>query len=80
MTDKNTTTIEAIPENATLLQILSRLLSALDASLSGKERSVLVTELANFNLNGIPETERKLAAELIKRALQSLDHEVVIRH
>ncbi|MFZ1872546.1 MAG: hypothetical protein WAU54_07185 [Chania sp.] len=74
MTDKDTTAAEAVPENATLLKILGRLLSTLDASISGKDRSVLVAELANLNLDGISEAERKLAAELIKRALQSLDH------
>lgn len=74
MTDKKTPAQEAEVENATLLKILGRLLSALDASISGKERSVLVTELSNFNLDGIPETESKLASELIKRALESLDH------
>ncbi|MGK8678323.1 hypothetical protein [Serratia marcescens] len=74
MTDKNTPAQEAEAENATLLKILGRLLSALDASISGKERSVLVTELSNFNLDDISETESKLASELIKRALESLDH------
>lgn len=74
MTDKNTQAQEAVAENATLLKILSRVLSALDASISGKERSVLVAELSNFNLDGISEAERKLAAELIKRSLESLDH------
>ncbi|MHA7847225.1 hypothetical protein [Serratia sp. D1N4] len=74
MTDQDTTAAEAVPENATLLKILGRLLSTLDASISGKDRSVLVAELANLNLDGISEAERKLAAELIKRALQSLDH------
>lgn len=74
MTDKNTPAQEAEVENATLLKILGRLLSALDASISGKERSILVTELSNFNLDGISETESKLASELIKRALESLDH------
>lgn len=61
MTDKNTPAQEAIAENATLLKILGRLLSALDASISGKERSVLVAELSNFNLDGISEAESKLA-------------------
>ena len=74
MTDKNTQAQEAVAENATLLKILSRLLSALDASISGKERSVLVAELSNFNLDSISEVERKLATELIKRSLESLDH------
>ena len=74
MTDKKTPAQEAEVENATLLKILGRLLSALDASISGKERSVLVTELSNLNLDGISETESKLASELIKRALESLDH------
>lgn len=74
MTDKDTSAQEAIPENATLLKILGRLLSALDSSISGKDRSILVTELSSLNLDGISESERKLAAELIKRALQSLDH------
>lgn len=74
MTDKNTQAQEAVAENATLLKILSRLLSTLDASISGKERSVLVAELSNFNLDGISEAERKLATELIKRSLESLDH------
>ncbi|MDW5499694.1 hypothetical protein R6Y99_07800 [Pseudomonas lundensis] len=74
MTDKDTSAQEAVPENATLLKILGRLLSALDASIGGKDRSILVTELSSLNLDGISESERKLAAELIKRALQSLDH------
>ncbi|MEG7404931.1 hypothetical protein [Serratia marcescens] len=74
MTDKNTPAQEAVAENATLLKILGRLLSALDASISGKERSVLVAEPSNFNLDGISEAESKLATELIKRALESLDH------
>ncbi|ANS42312.1 MULTISPECIES: hypothetical protein [Serratia] len=74
MTDKDTSAQEAVPENATLLKILGRLLSALDSSISGKDRSILVTELSSLNLDGISESERKLAAELIKRALQSLDH------
>lgn len=74
MTDKTPPAQEAVAENATLLKILSRLLSALDASISGKERSVLVAELSNFNLDGISEAESKLVTELIKRALESLDH------
>ncbi len=74
MTDKDTSAQEVVPENATLLKILGRLLSALDASIGGKDRSILVTELSSLNLDGISESERKLAAELIKRALQSLDH------
>lgn len=74
MTDKDTSAQEAVPENATLLKILGRLLSALDSSISGKDRSILVTELSSLNLDGISESERKLAAELIRRALQSLDH------
>lgn len=74
MADKTPPAQEAVAENATLLKILSRLLSALDASISGKERSVLVAELSNFNLDGISEAESKLATELIKRALESLDH------
>lgn len=74
MTDKATPATEAVAENATLLKILSRLLSALDTSISGKDRSILVTELSNLKLDGISEAERKLSAELIKRALQSLDH------
>lgn len=74
MTDKDTSAQEAIPENATLLKILGRLLSALDSSISGKDRSILITELSSLNLDGISESERKLAAELIRRALQSLDH------
>lgn len=74
MTDKTTTATETVAENATLLKILGRLLSALDSSISGKDRSVLVTELSSLNLDGISEAERKLAGELIKRALQSLDH------
>ncbi|ATA18083.1 MAG: hypothetical protein ACRC0C_21200 [Gibbsiella quercinecans] len=74
MTDQDKTVQEAEPVNATLLKILGRLLSALDASISGKDRSVLVNDLSNFNLDGVSEAERKLASELIKRALQSLDH------
>lgn len=74
MTDKDTSAQEVVPENATLLKILGRLLSALDSSISGKDRSILVAELSSLNLDGISESERKLAAELIRRALQSLDH------
>ncbi|AKE11049.1 hypothetical protein [Serratia liquefaciens] len=74
MTDKDTSAQEAVPENATLLKILGRLLSALDSSISGKDRSILVAELSSLNLDGISESERKLAAELIRRTLQSLDH------
>lgn len=74
MTDKNTAVPEDASENALLLKIFSRLLSALDASISGKERSNLVSELANSKLEGICASESKLATELIKRALQSLDH------
>ncbi|CAI2478878.1 hypothetical protein [Serratia liquefaciens] len=74
MTDKDTSAQEAVPENATLLKILGRLLSALDSSIGGKDRSILVAELSSLNLDGISESERKLAAELIRRALQSLDH------
>ena len=74
MTDKDTSAQEAVPENATLLKILGRLLSALDSSISGEDRSILVAELSSLNLDGISESERKLAAELIRRALQSLDH------
>ncbi|TQI80185.1 hypothetical protein FHU10_4955 [Serratia fonticola] len=74
MTDNKNAATETVAENATLLKILGRLLSALDASISGKDRSILVTELSNLNLDGVSEAERKLAAELIKRALQSLDH------
>ncbi|EFE94129.1 hypothetical protein [Serratia odorifera] len=74
MTDNNTEAQQAEPANTTLLKILGRLLSALDASISGKDRSILVHDLANFNLDGVSEGERKLASELIRRALQSLDH------
>ncbi len=61
MTDQDKTVQEAEPVNATLLKILGRLLSALDASISGKDRSVLVNDLSNFNLDGVSEAERKLA-------------------
>lgn len=74
MTDNNTAVPEDTSENASLLKIFGRLLSALDASISGKERSILVSELANFKLEAICASESKLVAELIKRALQSLDH------
>ncbi|MFI8418068.1 hypothetical protein ACQKDS_14315 [Serratia sp. NPDC078593] len=74
MSDKDISMQESVPTNTTLLKILGRLLSALDASISGKDRSILVHDLANFNLDGVSEGERKLASELIRRALQSLDH------
>lgn len=74
MSDQDTSVQEAAPTNTTLLKILGRLLSALDTSISGKDRSILVHDLANFNLDGVSEGERKLASELIRRALQSLDH------
>lgn len=54
MTDKKTPAQEAEVENATLLKILGRLLSALDASISGKERSVLVTELSTSISTAFP--------------------------
>ncbi|MFC0225716.1 hypothetical protein [Serratia aquatilis] len=74
MTDKKTIETKDSAENATLLKILGRLLSVLDASISGKDRSVLVAELSNINLDGVPEAEKNLASELVKRALLSLDH------
>lgn len=48
MTDKKIAAPEYAPENAMLLKLLGRLLSALDASISGKKRRIFVSELANL--------------------------------
>ncbi|AKA36948.1 hypothetical protein NE897_10870 [Yersinia ruckeri] len=56
-----------------IFALVNRLSSALDSSINGKDRSVLVTELSQLTFSDIPEPERTLVTELLKRTITTLD-------
>ncbi|AJI95178.1 hypothetical protein BD65_33 [Yersinia ruckeri] len=56
-----------------IFALVNRLNSALDSSINGKDRSVLVTELSQLTFSDIPEPERALVTELLKRTITTLD-------
>lgn len=62
----------ASTEFSTLFALVNRLSGALDSAITGKDRSVLVNELSQFSVNNLPEQEKKLTAEILKRTLDTL--------
>ena len=67
-------TSDSVPvtEFSTLFALVSRLSSALDSAITGKDRSVLVNELSQFSVDNLPEQEKPVTAEALKRALATL--------
>ncbi|ANI28795.1 hypothetical protein PL78_02935 [Yersinia entomophaga] len=60
-------------EFSTLFALVNRLSSALDGSINGKDRSVLVNELSQLTFSEVPNPERAIVTELVKRTLVTLD-------
>ncbi|CNH91334.1 MULTISPECIES: hypothetical protein [Yersinia] len=56
----------------TLLALISRLSGALDSAITGKDRSVLITELSQFSTDNLPEQEKLVTAEALRRALATI--------
>lgn len=61
-----------VTEFSTLFALVSRLSGALDSAITGKDRSVLVNELSQFSVDNLPEQEKPVTAEALKRALATL--------
>ncbi|MGH1593186.1 hypothetical protein ACRBEJ_04015 [Yersinia proxima] len=61
-----------VTEFSTLFALVSRLSGALDSAITGKDRSVLVNELSQLSVNSLPEQEKSVTAEALKRALATL--------
>ncbi|QAX78207.1 hypothetical protein D5F51_06345 [Yersinia hibernica] len=59
-------------EFCTLLTLVSRLSGALDSAITGKDRSVLVNELSQLTVENLPEQEKSVTSEALKRALETL--------
>ncbi|AHK21617.1 hypothetical protein BF17_21880 [Yersinia similis] len=59
-------------EFPTLFALVSRLSGALDGAITGKDRSVLVNELSQFSVDNLPEQEKMLTAEILRRTLATL--------
>lgn len=59
-------------EFSTLLALISRLSGALDSAITGKDRSVLMNELAQVSIDNISESEKKLTTEALRRILAAL--------
>ncbi|AIN18895.1 hypothetical protein CH54_48 [Yersinia rochesterensis] len=57
---------------STLLALISRLSGALDSAITGKDRSVLVNELSQFSVDNLPEQEKSVTTEALKRSLATL--------
>lgn len=71
---KNNPTSDTTPvtEFSTLLALISRLSGALDSAITGKDRSVLVNELSQFSVDNLPEQEKSVTTEALKRSLATL--------
>lgn len=61
-----------VTEFSTLFALVSRLSGALDSAITGKDRSVLVNELSQLSVDNLPEQEKPVTAEALKRALATL--------
>ncbi|MFV8800160.1 hypothetical protein ACNSO8_16315 [Yersinia sp. LJYL362] len=61
-----------VTEFSTLFALVSRLSGALDSAITGKDRSVLVNELSQLSVDNIPEQEKAVTLEALKRALAAL--------
>ncbi|MDA5543523.1 MULTISPECIES: hypothetical protein [Yersinia] len=61
-----------VTEFSTLLALISRLSGALDSAITGKDRSVLVNELSQFSVDNLPEQEKSVTTEALKRSLATL--------
>ncbi|WP_162526921.1 hypothetical protein [Yersinia canariae] len=59
-------------EFSTLLALVSRLSGALDSAITGKDRSVLVSELSQLSVDNLPEQEELVTTEALRRALATL--------
>ncbi|PJE86234.1 hypothetical protein CU280_18740 [Yersinia mollaretii] len=62
----------AVAEFATLFSLVSRLSGALDSAINGKDRSVLVNELSQLSVDSLPEPEKTVTTEALKRVLATL--------
>ncbi|CNE07128.1 hypothetical protein HB976_02275 [Yersinia mollaretii] len=62
----------AVAEFATLFALVSRLSGALDSAINGKDRSVLVNELSQLSVDSLPEPEKTLTTEALRRVLATL--------
>ncbi|CNE32825.1 hypothetical protein [Yersinia kristensenii] len=62
----------SVTEFSTLFALISRLSGALDSAITGKDRSVLVNELSQLSVNNLPEQEKSVTIEALKRALATL--------
>lgn len=71
--EKNSTSDSvSVTEFSTLFALVSRLSGALDSAITGKDRSVLVNELSQLSVDNLPEQEKPVTAEALKRALATL--------
>ncbi|CNI10197.1 Uncharacterised protein [Yersinia thracica] len=61
-----------VAEFSTLFTLISRLSGALDSAITGKDRSVLVNELSQLSVDSLPEPEKSVTAEALKRSLATL--------
>lgn len=61
-----------VTEFSTLFALISRLSGALDSAITGKDRSVLVNELSQFSVDNLPEQEKAVTTEALKRSLATL--------
>ncbi|CNK63683.1 hypothetical protein AB8896_09510 [Yersinia enterocolitica] len=61
-----------VTEFSTLLALVNRLCGALDSAITGKDRSVLVNELSQLSVDNLPEQEKAVTFEALKRALAAL--------
>ncbi|EEQ14242.1 hypothetical protein yfred0001_40640 [Yersinia frederiksenii ATCC 33641] len=59
-------------EFSVLLALVNRLSGALDSAITGKDRSVLVHELSQLSADNLPEQEKIVTAEALRRALATL--------
>ncbi|AJJ12780.1 hypothetical protein CH64_965 [Yersinia rohdei] len=55
-----------------LFALVSRLSGALDNAINGKDRSVLIHELSQLSVDNLPEQEKWVTAEALRRALDTL--------
>ncbi|EEP92246.1 hypothetical protein ykris0001_690 [Yersinia kristensenii ATCC 33638] len=62
----------SVTEFSTLFALISRLSGALDSAITGKDRSVLVNELSQLSVNNLPEQEKSVTIEALKRSLATL--------
>lgn len=61
-----------VTEFTTLLTLIGRLSGALDGAITGKDRSILVHELSQLSVDNLPEQEKAVTVEALKRVLATL--------